>query len=93
MQVWDWKIYSKYDLLSITISVLIYAPTRRKVVHHVKNNTVHTPTQKTELIKLRTRLHCEMARFRAIQKVFMPAALPMLPTANDNVTLPYAYAK
>ena len=87
------------DLQFITqliVSMTIYYQLlfcRWKMVHHVKNNTILTLSQKTELIKYRIHIHCELTRFQSIQKIFMPTTLHYLSTTNLSGTHPAIYSK
>ena len=63
-------------------------PTRWKTVHYIKNNSILTPTQKADLINYCLRIHLELTRFCAIQKIFMPAALPFLSSTDQTIALP-----
>ena len=81
------------EILRLDSGYSSVCPTRRKTVHYVKNNSILTPTQKADLINYRLHIHCELARFRAIQKIFMPAALPFLSSADQTIAPPTGYPK
>ena len=87
------------DLQFITqliVSMTIYYQLlfcRWKMVHHIKNNTILTLSQKTELIKYRIHIHHELTRFQSIQKIFMPTTLHYLSTTNLSGTHPAIYSK
>ena len=70
-------------LRSIITGYSSVCPARWKTVHHVKNNSLLTATQKSKLIKYCLRIHRELTRFHTIQKIFMPATLPFLSSANQ----------
>ena len=79
-------------LRSIITGYSSVCPARQKTVHHVKNNSLLTPNQKSELIKYCLCIHCELARFCTIQKIFVPTALPFLLSADQNIH-PTGYPK
>lgn len=61
---------------------MLKSPHRRKVVHHVKNTNTWTPSQKSELLEMRTRLHRDYARFRTLQSTYMLPALEVISEAD-----------
>lgn len=66
--------------MSIFLDIVAYNVWRRKIAFHVKGTKTWTPTQKTDLLEQRTRLHRLVARFRAIQIIYM---LPATASSSD----------
>ena len=81
------------EILRLDSGCSSVCPTRWKTVHYVKNNSILTPTQKADLINYHLRIHCELTRFCAIQKIFMPAVLPFLSSINQTIAPPTGYPK
>ena len=81
------------EILMLDSGCSSVCPTRWKTVHYIKNNSILTPTQKADLINYCLRIHRELTRFCAIQKIFMPAALPFLSSPDQTIAPPTGYPK
>lgn len=73
LRAWGYRSDSESRLFYYSITKLTLF--RRKVKHLVKNTATWTATQKSKLLEARTRLYRELAKFRRLQAIYMPAAL------------------